>query len=103
MIHGITEASTHHGITAVSTTHGISEAYTILGTMEASMDHGITCIRTMPDGMADGTTRIGDTTIIITSALHTVRRMALHMARHTSLTMVLASTPEPATAQVLTG
>ena len=88
MTRGITEASTIHGITADGTTHGTT-------VMPDGTIHGITCILTMPDGMADGTTLTGD--IIITT--DTV------MARDTSLMTTEGRTyiPERGTAQDRTG
>ena len=90
---GITGATGADGTTRSTT--GDSGDGTTLGTTVATggIIHGI---RTMPDGTEDGTTHIGDITIITTDR---------DMAQVTSLTTTTdrASTQAPDTAQVPTG
>lgn len=98
LIGDILHGTTTRGITADGMTLGTTEDGMIHGTtaMPDSGTLGITCIRTMPDGTEDGTTHIGDITIITTDR---------DMARVTSLTTTTdrASTQAPDTAQVPTG
>lgn len=94
--HGATRTGDiRHG----TSTRGITEASTILGTTDsamqatgAGMTRGTTCILTMRDGTADGTTHTGDTTITI-------------IIRDTSRTMTTSREyiQAHATAQVRTG
>ena len=100
--HGISTrrtASVPHGTGADITTHGTTQehGYGRIGDiLHGTTILGITCIRTMPDGTEDGTTHIGDITIITTDR---------DMAQVTSLTTTTdrASTQAPDTAQVPTG